>query len=252
MFASNPAGNGALINLELFSCNLLGAEVGNEVLVNSVHADPPYGNTHIVCYGNTDLQGYGSTRNTRAMEFKDRLKAARKHAKLNQTELAERAGLTQTSISDLERGKSKATAFVAQIASVCGVSPLWLAEGIGEMLKGIATFDDFVAAQDRVAFNPFISEGDRLTLIDHELLANAAQNLAALASPRSQSALAKIAEAAYSGRLTEDDILLLETIANRMAANPTPSPAIEAQDDKKTSHTRIKERLRQHDSDPQQ
>jgi len=72
------------------------------------------------------------------MEFKDRLKTARQHAKLNQTELAERAGLTQTSISDLERGKSKATAFVAQIASVCGVSPMWLAEGVGDMLKGVS------------------------------------------------------------------------------------------------------------------
>ncbi|KDD68480.1 XRE family transcriptional regulator [Pseudomonas mandelii PD30] len=72
------------------------------------------------------------------MEFKERLKAARQHAKLNQTELAERAGLTQTSISDLERGKSKATAFVAQIASACGVSPMWLAEGVGDMLKGVS------------------------------------------------------------------------------------------------------------------
>lgn len=72
------------------------------------------------------------------MEFKERIKAARQHAKLNQTELAERAGLTQTSISDLERGKSKATAFAAQIASVCGVSPMWLAEGVGDMLKGVS------------------------------------------------------------------------------------------------------------------
>ena len=72
------------------------------------------------------------------MEFKERLKTARQHAKLNQTELAERAGLTQTSISDLERGKSKATAFAAQIASACGVSPMWLAEGVGDMLKGLS------------------------------------------------------------------------------------------------------------------
>jgi xanthine/CO dehydrogenase XdhC/CoxF family maturation factor len=47
-------------------------------------------------YGSTDLQGYGSTRNTSRMEFKERLKATRRHAGLNQTELAERAGLTQT------------------------------------------------------------------------------------------------------------------------------------------------------------
>lgn len=120
------------------------------------------------------MQEYGNTRNTQRMEFKDRLKAARRHAKLNQTELAERAGLTQTSISDLERGKSKATAFAAQIASVCGVSPMWLVEGVGEMLGGtdtnkldrirpsvrmgtIETWDDDTPLDDEV-YVPFLQE----------------------------------------------------------------------------------------------
>src|SRR5690606_2799881 len=69
------------------------------------------------------------------MELKDRIKAARKHANLSQVQLASAAGMTQTSISDLERGKSRATSFVAQIAAICGVDPLWLAEGRGEMLS---------------------------------------------------------------------------------------------------------------------
>ncbi|WP_223556698.1 XRE family transcriptional regulator [Pseudomonas sp. BF-R-01] len=103
------------------------------------------------------------------MEFKERLKTARQHAKLNQTELAERAGLTQTSISDLERGKSKATAFVAQIASVCGVSPMWLAEGVGDMLKGVSPppsismsdiqpWDDSTPLDDDEVYVPFLRE----------------------------------------------------------------------------------------------
>jgi len=133
MLFPNPPRHGALVNFELFSGSLLGAEEGNEVLVDTVHAAPPYGNTHILVYGNADLQGYGSTRNTRCMEFKDRLKAARRHAKLNQGELAVRAGITQTSISDLERGKSKATAHVAKLADACGVRALWLSDGKGEM-----------------------------------------------------------------------------------------------------------------------
>lgn len=57
------------------------------------------------------------------MELKDRIKAARKHAHLSQVQLAQAAGMTQTSISDLERGKSRATSFVAQIAGACGVNP---------------------------------------------------------------------------------------------------------------------------------
>ena len=133
MLFTYPTGDGTLINLELFSGNLLCAEEGNEVLVNSVHVAPPYGNTHIVIYGNTDLQGYGSTRNTQRMEFKDRLKAARRHAKLNQVELALKAGITQTSISDLERGKSKASTHVVKIADACGVNAKWLSDEIGPM-----------------------------------------------------------------------------------------------------------------------
>lgn len=70
------------------------------------------------------------------MELKDRIKAARKHANLSQVQLAQAAGVTQTSISDLERGKSRATSFATQIASACGVNPSWLAEGQGEMLAG--------------------------------------------------------------------------------------------------------------------
>lgn len=68
------------------------------------------------------------------MELKDRLKAARRHAGLTQAELAQRVGITQVSISDLERGKSQATSFIAQIAAACGVSPLWLADGVGAMV----------------------------------------------------------------------------------------------------------------------
>lgn len=72
------------------------------------------------------------------MEFKDRLKAARKHAGLNQSELATRIGVQQTSISDLERGKSKSTSFSTQIAHELGVSALWLATGKGAMVAGVS------------------------------------------------------------------------------------------------------------------
>lgn len=68
------------------------------------------------------------------MELKDRIRAARKHANLSQVQLAQATGMTQASISDLERGKSRATSFATQIATVCGVSPRWLAEGHGGML----------------------------------------------------------------------------------------------------------------------
>lgn len=80
------------------------------------------------------MQGDGGTHIFGDMEYKDRLKAARKHARLTQGQLAEAIGITQTSISDLERGKSKGTTFSARIARACGVSALWLEDGLGEML----------------------------------------------------------------------------------------------------------------------
>lgn len=72
------------------------------------------------------------------MELKDRLKAARKHAKLTQDELAGRIGVKQASISDLERGKSQATGFIARIANICGVDALWLESGKGNMTSADA------------------------------------------------------------------------------------------------------------------
>lgn len=134
MLTAHPARDCALVNIESLGGNLLRPEVGDEVLVNRGHDTTPYGLSRMVVYGESDLQPYGSARNTRGMEFKDRLKLARKHAQLNQAQLAAAAGMTQTSISDLERGKSKATAFMAQIAKACGVSPIWLAKEEGPMI----------------------------------------------------------------------------------------------------------------------
>lgn len=82
------------------------------------------------------------------MEFKDRLKKARKNAGLNQAELAARIGVQQTSISDLERGKSKSTSYASQIAYELGVSALWLAAGKGDMYEvaeNAASYDSNVA-----------------------------------------------------------------------------------------------------------
>lgn len=76
------------------------------------------------------------------MEYKDRIKAARKHAKLTQVELAKRVGIDQTSVSDLERGKSQSSSYNARIAVACGVNPLWLEDGIGEMVASISTPND--------------------------------------------------------------------------------------------------------------
>ncbi|MBC2655064.1 helix-turn-helix transcriptional regulator [Pseudomonas sp. MSSRFD41] len=63
------------------------------------------------------------------MELKDRLKYARKKAGLTQVELAERAGIKQASVSEIERGLSKSSGHLVRLAQVCGVDPVWLSEG---------------------------------------------------------------------------------------------------------------------------
>ncbi len=63
------------------------------------------------------------------MELKDRIKQARKHARLTQKELSKKIGITQPSLSELETGKSLSTSYIASIARACGVDPFWLESG---------------------------------------------------------------------------------------------------------------------------
>lgn len=71
-------------------------------------------------------------------EYGKRLKIARKHAKLTQKVLALRAGITQSTLSELET-IAGGSAFTAQLAEQCGVNARWLAAGDGSMLDGFGS-----------------------------------------------------------------------------------------------------------------
>lgn len=68
------------------------------------------------------------------MNLSERIKAARKHAGLTQRELAERVGIAQTAISQLESGKTLRSTYLFAISEACGVSGSWLATGMGGMV----------------------------------------------------------------------------------------------------------------------
>lgn len=87
---------------------------------------------------NTFLQDKRLTFNLMGMDLKDRIKEARKHASLTQNELAERVGIKQASISELERGLSRTSGHLIAIARICGVNPMWLADGTGEMIQPLS------------------------------------------------------------------------------------------------------------------
>ncbi|QUE91230.1 helix-turn-helix domain-containing protein [Pseudomonas sp. SCA2728.1_7] len=63
----------------------------------------------------------------------ERMKLARKHANLTQKALAEKAGVEQPVISQLETGKNQQSVHLAKFAHLCGVSAIWLSDGIGSM-----------------------------------------------------------------------------------------------------------------------
>lgn len=91
-------------------------------------------------------------------EFKDRLKAARKHARMTQADLAKAVGTSQGSISDLEVGRNKISTNTVKIAQVLGVNPVWLESGAGEML---------LSMQSNISTNfEQIDDWDSLTPLD--------------------------------------------------------------------------------------
>lgn len=65
------------------------------------------------------------------MRLATRLKRARKFAKLTQSGLEERSGVSQKTISKIERGDQETSSQVVQLAGACGVDPKWLATGQG-------------------------------------------------------------------------------------------------------------------------
>lgn len=133
MLATHPPRNSGLIDAQSLGGFHLRTKVLDQLSEERFHSTPPYGYSRNHSYGKTPLQEYGRAPNNHAMEFKDRLKQARKLRKLNQTKLGEMVGLDQTSISDLEQGKSQTTGKLTELAVALRVDPIWLATGKGSM-----------------------------------------------------------------------------------------------------------------------
>ena len=78
------------------------------------------------------------------MELKDRLKRARKNAGLTQKDIEKNiSNMKQSTYSELERGLSKSTSRIVDLASLFKVNPEWLATGEGEM-AAINKLSDYV------------------------------------------------------------------------------------------------------------
>ena len=70
-----------------------------------------------------------SLNNSAMSNFAERVRAARKKAGLSQTQLAGKAGLSQTTISDIERGRNEGSRDVVALARALKVEADWLVNG---------------------------------------------------------------------------------------------------------------------------
>jgi hypothetical protein len=86
--------------------------------------------------------------NFSAMKYGERIKTARLHAGFKtQGELISKLNgrLTQQGLSHLEAGDASGSELTVLIATICGVSPLWLPEEQGEMIT--YSKDDLMALE---------------------------------------------------------------------------------------------------------
>jgi phage repressor protein C with HTH and peptisase S24 domain len=83
----------------------------------------------------------------RTMTTGERVKMRRMELGMSQDKLAQLAGLTQPTISALEKNRANTSGSLASIASALGVSALWLETGMGDMvppglIAGVPANDD--------------------------------------------------------------------------------------------------------------
>ncbi|QVW25334.1 hypothetical protein KJF94_07105 [Pseudomonas hormoni] len=147
-----------------------------------------------------------------------------------QTLMNDRFGGTKARIAD-ELGKSPS--YIARCLSLT-IAP----ENRKKIGEDFARHIETVLGLDRYSMDvPLKKSGDRAVVAK-------AKALDLVASPRSQSALAKIVAAAESGRLTEEDMVLLERIAAKIAGS---TPAASG-----NSNSRLRDRLKINDSGTEQ
>lgn len=127
---------------DLSLCETGGDKVIDDVL--PVHDDTyrfsnnnAYRQTDCQCYQNTDMNTFG-----------ERLRETRKRLKLSQKEVAQRVGMSQPLLSELENDEYPTSGFTTKLAFLYKVNARWLAEGKGPRdASAVELFDDERAAK---------------------------------------------------------------------------------------------------------
>lgn len=105
------------------------------------------------------------------MTMGQRLKDARKARKLSQAALAKLAHIGQSTIADLERGRTTSCTATPQLAAVLGVAALWLAEGRGprEGLPPIKAVQADRKLNSKLMTEIYLAVGAYMERTDHRL-----------------------------------------------------------------------------------
>jgi SOS-response transcriptional repressor LexA len=116
------------------------------------------------------------------MTLAQRIKNLRKELGLNQTEFAQRIGITQTSLSQIEGEKNGISYDVYKsIVNEFKVDPMWLMDGIGSMF-GSSSSSDFGSAQsDKRSVLPLVvqvgpDEEENIVMVDKKAAAGYLQH----------------------------------------------------------------------------
>lgn len=160
-------------------------------------------NTTVLCKVNTYVVSKANTKVLilEVMNYGERLRAARKYKKWSQEKLALISGVGQGSISKIERGDQETSTFDIELADALNVSPNWLKTGNPDYAP------EWLGGKEKNANSqPDIPD---------------ISNLMPTASPRTQAMLKAIDQAYQEGRLTDEDLDLLESIARRLSHDPS-------------------------------
>lgn len=116
---------------------------------------------------NVNRENYPFLYENYGMSIGQRIREARKAAKLTQEYVAKKSGIKQPTLSDLERGESASSSELVAIAIALNVNPSWLQYGRGEMkpLPGESEAGDLDAAMDLLALFSRLSPERRADLI---------------------------------------------------------------------------------------
>ena len=86
-----------------------------------------------------------------------RVEETRKRLGMSQAELAERAGISQTTLSDIERGRNERSRYAVNLSAALCVDPMWLVDGeddercqsssLGERIKQVRTANGITQAR---------------------------------------------------------------------------------------------------------